>query len=474
MKLTNRIFAIIALMLFIISCDSQNESMVMQGEIQPKFSDTHKIPITEAMADLQNFLDEIEPKSKGYGKRVISGIEYVMNINSLATKSTKDTITCLADTLLYIINFDNDNGFAVLSADDRIAERILAVTDYGELHADDFIFNSTPDSVYIYSENGDSTLFNFYSNSDDDYYVGADTTNASFIGDIIGGFADDAANTSTDTYGNTGQTTPISGNYDGLTFHGKNSDVETYVWRTTQSVAPMLTTLWNQQSPFNDLCPMRGWFHKAKAPTGCVPTALAQIMAYNKIPEKLTINDISCNWDTIRTVRPLTDRTNLGTINAKLMVSQLLMFIGLECNAVYAKDWAFATPESAKRCLSDFGYQNVRKHIGYDESQVISMLDLGNPVFIAAISGVKDGHAWVIDGYIKRSLRSEKSDVEISTQTLLHCNWGWKGKCNGYYASGIFNVKKGAIISDGTSVDNGEKTEKCNFDWWYRILTYND
>ena len=48
-------------------------------------------------------------------------------------------------------------------------------------------------------------------------------------------------------------------------------------------VEPLVTTRWSQGAPYNDLCPMEG---DARTLTGCVATAMAQVMYYHQWPEK--------------------------------------------------------------------------------------------------------------------------------------------------------------------------------------------
>lgn len=52
------------------------------------------------------------------------------------------------------------------------------------------------------------------------------------------------------------------------------------------AIAPLLgETSWSQRSPYNDLCPMDGG---NRCVTGCVATAMAQIMYYYQWPAKTT------------------------------------------------------------------------------------------------------------------------------------------------------------------------------------------
>ena len=84
---------------------------------------------------------------------------------------------------------------------------------------------------------------------------------------------------------------------------------------------------------------------------------------------------------------------------------------------------------------------------GYDEDLVIKSLENKCPVFMSAIAKVFSGHAWVIDGYMKRK-RVASTGTISERQTLVHCNWGWNGNCNGYFTSGVFKTNE-AKISDG-------------------------
>ncbi len=76
-------------------------------------------------------------------------------------------------------------------------------------------------------------------------------------------------------------------------------------------IAPMLTTYWNQDAPFNSLCPEIGG---KRAMTGCVATAMAQVMKYHRYPQKgyssvsynmngqtLSVNfaETTFDWDTL-------------------------------------------------------------------------------------------------------------------------------------------------------------------------------
>ena len=57
-----------------------------------------------------------------------------------------------------------------------------------------------------------------------------------------------------------------------------------------EPIEPLLKTSWGQDTPYNNLCPTERENKKAIYPTGCVATAMAQVMYYHQYPEKGTGN----------------------------------------------------------------------------------------------------------------------------------------------------------------------------------------
>lgn len=160
-----------------------------------------------------------------------------------------------------------------------------------------------------------------------------------------------------------------------------------------------------------------------------------------------------------------------GTPTSEEMLARFCINVGSWCNtkyhSIFGDPWGFAWPSDAKSCLETFGYRNVSLNWGYDENRVLTSLDNGCPVFMSAIARVFAGHAWVIDGYMKRDYVSSKGTVS-KTQTLVHCNWGWKGHCNGYFTSGVFHTK------DAETYDlPSNNTENYNYWLAFNTITYD-
>lgn len=108
------------------------------------------------------------------------------------------------------------------------------------------------------------------------------------------------------------------------------------------------------------------------------------------------------------------------------------------------------------------------------------MIDNGCPLIIYAIPGINifKSHSWNIDGYkvksrtvttktyIGNTLNSETQTT--NTCRMVHCDFGWKGLCNGYYVSGIFKLNSGDVEYDNPHL--GTKDTKYNKH--IRIITY--
>lgn len=419
-----------------------------------KKSDSHKVSMQEAVDELNAFLQQmhIETPLTRSGKAFTTDDIVCVTRNYSETRATLTEIdnNVISDTALYLINFGDkseESGYAVLSPDNRAASIILAVTEKGYISQEDFLF----DTNYDYEDNEELQDFEFYNPTDDDYYV-ASTSVDDNISYVMLMQCTDRDLLVEDAGGGGGS------------FSSQTTD-----WEYDKTVSPMLTTLWKQGWPFNKACPIKK--DGEPAPVGCVAIALGQIMAYHELPGgNMTFNGVACNWPDMKSVFPKLVRpgaSKYGTESQQDQVAQFLKHIGSWCDMRYFSDFAFATPRAAQNTMDIFGYENVKRTLSYKETEIVNMLDNGNPVFIAAISGIKNGHAWVIDGY-KRQSRYVNGVKKY--KYYFHCSWGWGGFCDGYYQSGVFDLRNGAVEPDNTE----EETRDRDYDWWFRIITYNN
>ena len=213
--------------------------------------------------------------------------------------------------------------------------------------------------------------------------------------------------------------------------------------RTDEVVEPLLTTKWDQGWPYNDLCP-------DGAVTGCMATAMAQIMKYWEWPlhgtsehsyewngQTLSANfgETTYDWDNMldKYYYNNTEYTQ-EQIEA---ISTLMYHCGVAVNMQYSANGSGAYDVDAFYAL--MGYFNYSDEMNYEGSlyfidvtwkaKLKDCLDLRRPIFYSGQptqgSPNDKGHAFVCDGY--------------DSNELFHFNWGWGGNCDGYFAIGALN-----------------------------------
>ena len=223
---------------------------------------------------------------------------------------------------------------------------------------------------------------------------------------------------------------------------------------TRNTVGPLLTTKWDQEPYYNILCPADTDAWSGHVPTGCVATAMAQIINYHEYPahgygtHQYYHYDYGLQQaDFANTTYPynlmpdsLDWNTPANQVNA---VATLMRDCGVAVNMDYAPDGSSAYMTSARSALTThFGYETQlaeKSYSYYSTSGVMPVLvtttiyendtwadilrtelNAGRPVLYSG--GGSGSHAWVCDGY--------------DNDTLFHFNWGWGGSADGYFVIG--------------------------------------
>ncbi len=213
------------------------------------------------------------------------------------------------------------------------------------------------------------------------------------------------------------------------------------------NIEPLMTTLWNQGYPYNLLCPQyynQDGTQGDRCATGCVATAIAQVMAYYRYPETTTrtipgyvqrfSTDQGDKTVQLRNIpsNSVIDWSNMLDVygnqdsgQQQQAVAQLMYWVGLGCKMGYGPSSAAGFPEAVNALKRYFGYDDGT-HIESRSNHTIRSwdellyreLETGHPI---AFAGTNSGgaHAFVLDGY----------DVD----GLFHVNWGWGGMDNGYF-----------------------------------------
>ena len=227
--------------------------------------------------------------------------------------------------------------------------------------------------------------------------------------------------------------------------------------RNTKSVAPLLTTLWNQDYPYNYYAPATsgGWWGGGPGGhcyAGCVACAMAQIMKFWNHPttgngshsyvhstygqQSANFGATTYQWD----IMP--NELGYQADDAAKAVALLMYHCGVSVDMNFGPDGSGAYSKDVETAFrSYFGYcgAKYREKSKYDEEDWIAMLkadlDLSHPIYYSGSSG-SSGHAFVFDGY-------DENDY-------FSINLGWSGSGNDYYSLASvagYNENQAAVMN---------------------------
>ena len=226
------------------------------------------------------------------------------------------------------------------------------------------------------------------------------------------------------------------------------------------SVTPLLSTTWDQEPYYNDLCPYN-YTDNRRAVTGCVATTMAQIMKYWAYPTRgrgsYTYVDstpafsnnygrLTANFDTVYNWAQMPN--SISSANAN--IARLMYDLGVSVAMDYGDDneggsgaWVLQSEAGAGGPCSQYAFVNYFYYnpnsiqgivkSNYTPSDFIYLIEneLNNKRVVQYEGDDTNGgggHTWVCDGY-------DASD-------LLHMNWGWSGQNDGYFA--VTNLDAGS------------------------------
>ena len=206
-------------------------------------------------------------------------------------------------------------------------------------------------------------------------------------------------------------------------------------------VSPLVSCTWNQRAPFYNQCPTSGTQHCL---TGCVATAMAQVMYYWKYPAEAPaldgytseVNGMTVgalpggifDWDNMLDVYP----TN-ATAQQKDAVAMLMRYCGQACYMGYGTSGSGAYSDDELEGMKTFGYNEAAVLLDRDEysadewaAMIEEQLAAGCPILYGGVDADKNaGHAFVVDG---------------CGGGMYHINWGWSGSGDGYFVLDAFTT----------------------------------
>ena len=212
-----------------------------------------------------------------------------------------------------------------------------------------------------------------------------------------------------------------------------------------RKVEPLLTCKWSQYDPFNKYTPLSNGQH---TPTGCVATATAQVMFYNKWPKNRPQDYIASTGDDAKKSATywwdeMKNTTNeMRAEQSRQAVGVLMYDIGKAVHMRYYIKGSDSNLQRACNALRDKFDYTVR----YLDKNFLPANDFLNEVMQEISDGypvlvVGGPHAFVYDGY--------------DEQGFIHTNWGWGGENDGYFDINIVTLNvSGFALNSGTFWDD--------------------
>lgn len=430
-----RTIYVVFVSLFCLSC-SESDLIETMNKTNDKGETSYKVTSKEAQVAVLNFLEALEndTQTKSLGsssRREIANVKALCRNTYLTRSNEKEIIQTNLDTLMYVVNFSNNNGFAFVAADKR-TDPIYAIVDEGNYDFENL------------EEEENEGLLSFL-----DYAIATELEDVN--------------------------------NYQ----EEKNTRAVVNGWTIHTHYPPILKTKWSQggynnPNSFGKYCPNKV--------TGCTVTATAQILSHFKTIGQVnwsyngTYGRANLNWQRI-----ISDSERYGgylsptgTPQSMDEIAHLCRYLGVAFGAKYnvnkknqAGNSTSVGEDKPIDWFNKWGGLRATKLKKYDEAQIISTIKKGNPVYARGNSGkkkflgirvkYKGGHAWVYDGYISATKNGKQ-------QNLIHCNWGWSGSSNGYYLSRVFQANVGPEIYDSAVTRSGQ-ANNYRYNLEYSIIT---
>lgn len=212
----------------------------------------------------------------------------------------------------------------------------------------------------------------------------------------------------------------------------------------------LCTTKWNQDYPYNSLCPTGNGGPGGHVYAGCVASAMSQVMKYWNHPLKGTGSHTNPNggsanfgqtdydWDNMP--NSISSNSPQEQIDA---IATLMYHCAVSVDMQWSVEGSGAISQDVPGAIRNyFGYSNQSSFQNRDsftyanwEAKLKESFDMGWPIYYSGRNESNEGHAFVCDGY---------NDAD-----LYHYNWGWGGSGDGWFDfDGMeFHVYCGAVFN---------------------------
>ena len=235
-------------------------------------------------------------------------------------------------------------------------------------------------------------------------------------------------------------------------------------------IGPLLETSWDQNEPYNNMCPADANGPSGHVYAGCVATAMAQVIRYWEYPQQGTgtktytpsgysQQSVNFGLGTYTYANMPSSITTSSPSNQITQVARLIWHCGVSVEMMYGADGSGAYTTDAVSAFKNYfkystSYETINPQYksrgSYSDADWINLLknELNNwrPIIYSASGPHPNypdytvGHAFICDGY--------------DDQGYFHFNWGWSGSSDGYYLISLlnpdvynFNLGHGAVIN---------------------------
>lgn len=405
-------YVFISMMIMLMACCTNDiEDSVGMPATTDNIGSTEKRSYEEAIEIAKNSISILEHHGVTRGvtaKRTVCVDEPAIAISSgySLTRSGKS----VNDTVLYVLNFNDDLGFAVVSAS-KNTEGLLAVTESGHFDPDGF---------------SEIEGFNMFIESAKQY--------VKFSAPPVTKFD------------------PITQRKDSTVYR------ESYV-------GPYVTVKWGQRYCYGAYCTN----HLA----GCSNTAMAQIMTYFEYPSSISLTYSGADrsfqtldWDDMKSHVRTPCYPCQASSDAHAAIGRLCkQLVTLAQSDDSSSSGTSTTKSGVNSALLSLGYQ-IGNWEDYSSaySTLYSRLFSGNLFIMAGRNDEDQGHMWVLDGTYALTTEQfswTKTEYDhdwildlhtIHTTMYYHYNWGYDGANNGYFYGNIFNLAQ--VVTPDTNINN--------------------
>ena len=220
--------------------------------------------------------------------------------------------------------------------------------------------------------------------------------------------------------------------------------------KATVVVDALIQTTWDQDPGYNDLCPYDSDAGELTV-TGCVATAMAQIMRYWEYPShgvgshSYTPNDHpEYGTQSVNFADATYDWTQMPLYSSSDEIAKLMYHCGVSVDMEYgigSEGGSAAYNSNIAPAFQNYFNYKTTAALKWKDSYSGNWIDLlktelnaGRPIEYNG-SGSGGGHAFVCDGY--------------DNTNYFHFNWGWSGRNDGFFS--LTNLNPGSGGSGGGS-----------------------